>query len=93
MGPQQIVRRRVVVRGRVQGVGFRYGLVRRAESAGVGGWVRNRPDGTVEAALEGEVGAVDGVVDWCRHGPRGARVDDVSVVDESPEGDARFVVR
>jgi acylphosphatase len=60
MEREQVVRRRVVLRGQVQGVGFRYGVVRRAESAGVTGWVRNRPDGAVEAALEGSAEAVDG---------------------------------
>jgi acylphosphatase len=93
MAREGIVRRRIVVRGMVQGVGFRYGLARRAESGGVTGWVRNRSDGAVEAVLEGPPEAVEGVIEWCRHGPRGARVDEVAVVDEQPVGESRFAVR
>ena len=88
-----MVRRHVVVRGRVQGVGFRVSLASRAQARGVGGWVRNRADGTVEAVLEGDVAAVDAVVAWCREGPRGARVDVVDVVDEEAEGLTLFDVR
>jgi acylphosphatase len=88
-----VVRRRVVVHGRVQGVGFRVSLASRARARGVGGWVRNRPDGTVEAVLEGDDDAVRAVVEWCRNGPRGARADAVDVVEEAPEGFASFEVR
>jgi acylphosphatase len=92
-GRERVVQRRVVVGGRVQGVGFRYGVARRAEAAGVAGWVRNRDDGTVEAVLEGDAGAVARLVEWCRQGPRGALVDDVSVVDERPSRLRGFAVR
>lgn len=78
------------MRGFVQGVGFRYSLARLAESRRVAGWVRNRPDGRVEAVLEGAPDAVDALVDWCRRGPRGARIDDVAVDDEAPEGLSTF---
>ena len=84
---------RVVVRGFVQGVGFRYATADRARMSGVAGFVSNRPDGTVEAAFEGEGAAVDAVVDWCRRGPRGARVDDVAFEPEPPQGDQSFHVR
>ncbi len=67
------------MRGRVQGVGFRVSLARVAESRGVAGSVRNQSDGTVEAVLEGPSEAVDAVLRWCEHGPRGAVVEGVSV--------------
>ena len=86
-------RRRVLVHGRVQGVGFRFAVASRAKTRGVAGWVRNRADGTVEAVVEGEPSAVESVVAFCRDGPRGARVDVVDVVDEEPEGLTSFAVR
>ena len=86
------VRRRVVVDGRVQGVWFRESCRREAERAGVAGWVRNRDDGRVEAAFEGDEAAVDRLVEWCRRGPPRAVVTSLSVRDEPPEGDARFRV-
>lgn len=81
---------RVVVRGRVQGVGFRMATADRARARGVSGAVRNRADGTVEAAFEGDPEAVDALVAWCRRGPRGAHIDDVTVEQETPQGDAGF---
>jgi acylphosphatase len=72
-------RAHVLVSGRVQGVSFRYYTVQEAESKGVDGWVRNLWDGRVEAVFEGEGPAVEGMVDWVRHGPSSARVDDVAV--------------
>jgi acylphosphatase len=86
------IRRRVVVHGFVQGVFFRDTIRRRAEATGVGGWVRNNPDGTVEAAFEGDAEAVESLVAFCHRGPRGARVDRVDVFDEEPEGLAGFRV-
>ena len=86
-------RRRVVVHGHVQGVFFRETLRRRAASLRVQGWVANRGDGAVEAALEGERDAVERLVEFCREGPRGARVDWVDVVAEEPEGLIGFEVR
>jgi acylphosphatase len=83
----------VTVRGRVQGVGFRYAVERAARSRGVAGWVRNRHDGTVEAVFEGDAEAVESLIRLCRQGPRGAEVDGAEVVEESPEGLARFEVR
>jgi acylphosphatase len=88
-----MVRRRVVVRGFVKGVGFRVSLVQVAQSRGVSGWVGNRPDGAVEAVFEGEAEAVESMVRWCRSGPRGADVDEVEVRDEAPEGLRGFDVR
>jgi acylphosphatase len=87
-----VTRRRVVVRGYVQGVGFRYAVARAAESRGVSGWVRNRGDGAVEGVFEGEDGAVEAMVRWCERGPRGAEVESVEVVAEEPEGLRRFEI-
>jgi acylphosphatase len=80
----------VTVRGRVQGVGFRYATSARARSRDVSGWVRNNADGTVEAVFEGAPDAVDTLVAWCRRGPAGARVDDVTVEAEEPSGERGF---
>ena len=88
-----MIRRRLVVHGRVQGVGFRYSVARAAQTRGVAGWVANRADGTVEAAFEGEHEAVESLVRFCREGPRGAVVDRVEVDDEGPEGLRSFAVR
>ena len=85
-------RRRVVVHGFVQGVGFRFAVERTARSHGVAGWVRNRMDGTVEAVFEGEGQDVEALVGFCRRGPRGAEVDRIDVAAESPEGLAGFRV-
>jgi acylphosphatase len=79
-------RKRVVARGRVQGVFFRDTVRRRAESAGVAGWVRNTPEGSVEAVFEGEPAAVDELVEFCRRGPSRAEVASVEVEEEAPEG-------
>lgn len=87
------VRRRVVVRGHVQGVFFRDSVRRLAERHGVTGWVSNRWDGAVEAVFEGSPDAVERLVDFCREGPRGARVDDVEVTAEEPEALDDFAVR
>ena len=72
-----VVARRIVVRGRVQGVGYRYAMVTLAREAGVVGWVRNRRDGTVEAHVQGEEQLVARVEAWCRDGPPGAQVSEV----------------
>jgi len=87
-----VERRRVVVHGFVQGVGFRFAVQRAAEARDVAGWVRNRPDGAVEAVFEGARNDVEALVDFCRRGPRGAEVDRVDVAVESPEGLADFRV-
>jgi acylphosphatase len=87
-----VERRRVIVHGFVQGVGFRFAVEREARSRGVAGWVRNRFDGAVEAAFEGEPEDVQALVDFCRRGPRGALVERIDVVAESPEGPTGFRV-
>ncbi len=88
-----MVRRRVIVHGLVQGVGFRYAVARAARPRGLAGWVRNRGDGTVEAVLEGDRDAVDAVVRVCSEGPRGAEVSRVEVEDGTPEGLVGFEIR
>lgn len=85
-------RARVVVSGRVQGVFFRVTCAERARELGLGGSVRNLPDGSVEAVFEGQEDAVDAMVGWCRTGPPLARVDRVEVVPEEPVGDVGFRV-
>ncbi len=87
------IRRRIVVRGRVQGVFFRDATRRRARSEGVAGWVANSDDGAVEAVLEGEPEAVDRLVRFVSTGPERARVDEVEVSEEEPEGLGGFTAR
>jgi acylphosphatase len=88
-----VTRRRVVARGRVQGVFFRDSTEREARSAGVAGWVSNRSDGAVEAVFEGDDAAVERMVGFVRRGPGHAEVEDLEVHDEEPEGLDGFSVR
>jgi len=81
----QIIVRRLIISGRVQGVGYRYAMERKAREAGVRGWVRNRFDGSVEAMVAGESAAVEAMVEWSRRGPRNAVVAAVEVTEG--EGD------
>lgn len=87
-----VVRRRVLVRGMVQGVGFRYWTRGEARRLGVVGWVRNRSDGTVEAELEGEAFAVAELLDAVRQGPAGAAVSAVEVGNLAPRGEPGFEI-
>ena len=91
--PEDFVRRRVIVRGRVQGVFFRDSARQRARAHGVSGWIANRADGAVEAVLEGPADPVERVIRFLRTGPPGAEVSTVEVSDEEPEGLAGFQVR
>ncbi len=88
-----MIRRRVIVRGRVQGVFFRDSTRRSAISRSVAGWVQNRPDGAVEAVFEGDPQAVDALVAQSREGPSRAEVEAIEVHDEEPEGLEGFQVR
>jgi acylphosphatase len=83
----------VIVRGFVQAVGFRATTRSRARSLDVAGWVRNNADGTVEAELEGPPDRVEALVEWFRHGPRGAQVDAVDVEALDPIGERGFSIR
>ena len=88
-----VVRRRVLVEGKVQGVFFRDECQQQAQSAGLAGWARNLDDGRVEVVLEGEESSVDQLVSWCRQGPSGAEVTGVDVSEEEPEGLSGFSAR
>lgn len=76
------VTRRLLIQGRVQGVGFRWSLMEEARQRGLDGWVRNRNDGSVEALVTGPVEAVDALTLWAHRGPSHARVDRVHCQDE-----------
>jgi acylphosphatase len=88
-----VIRRRLVVHGRVQGVGFRWFVRRAAHSRGLAGRAANRPDGAVEVVLEGDPEAVAAAERVVREGPRGAQVKRVEVADEEPEGLSGFETR
>lgn len=88
-----MIRRRVVVRGRVQGVFFRASCAQEAAGHQVAGWVSNEPDGSVAAAFEGEPADVEALVAWCQIGPPSAVVESVDVADEEPRGAQGFDVR
>ena len=88
-----VIRRRVTVSGRVQGVWFRDSCRREADARRVSGWVRNCPDGRVEAAFEGTAESVEALVAWCSTGPRRARVVRVEVFEEMPTGTHEFTIR
>jgi acylphosphatase len=88
-----VIRRRVIVHGRVQGVFFRDSVRRMAEERGVAGEASNRDDGTVEAVFEGEPEAVEALVDFCRRGPGHSWVDRVEEHEEPAQGIEGFRVR
>jgi acylphosphatase len=88
----ELIRRRLLIAGRVQGVFFRDSTHQQARSTGVAGHVRNLDDGRVEVVLEGEPQAVEQMVDFCRKGPDRAEVREVSVSEEEPEGVSSFEV-
>ena len=90
MGSKRI---RAIVQGRVQGVFFRDYTRRQAQELGVDGWVRNLPDGTVEAVVEGEADVVAAMVKWLHSGSPHAEVASVDVRDEEPRGEAGFTIR
>ena len=83
----------IKVTGRVQGVSFRWYAAQEADRLGVTGWVRNEPDGSVTAQVEGDVEAVDALVAWMRHGPSYAVVRDVAVTEVQPSGAGAFDIR
>lgn len=87
------VRKRAVVYGTVQGVGYRFSAQAEAQRLGIAGTVRNRYDGTVETEAEGDAEAVDAYVAWLRKGPRWSNVTAVDVVDVEPKGESDFSIR
>ncbi len=88
-----LICRRVVVSGRVQGVGFRWHTRERAAELGLVGWVQNLADGRVEALIQGEEEAVRSMISWLEKGPPAARVSGVQVAEHEPQGMAVFDVR
>lgn len=88
----EIVRAHLKIYGRVQGVGFRWSMQREARKLGVNGWVRNLPNGSVEAAVEGERERVEALIGWAHQGPAWARVTRVEVNWEPPKGEKGFRV-
>lgn len=85
----ELIRVHAVIVGRVQGVFFRMETKKKADACQVCGWVRNRPDGTVEAVFEGERDSVEDVLKWCRQGPSSARVESVKTSEQPVTGDCR----
>jgi acylphosphatase len=87
-------RARIKIHGRVQGVYYRASMAQQATQLGIVGWVRNCEDGSVEAVAEGNRAAIDALLCWCRHGPAGARVDNLDVLwDTAAGGFDRFGIR
>ena len=89
----EVVRRRVILTGRVQGVFFRASVKEAADNEGVAGSATNRSDGAVEVVIEGPAEAVESVLGYCRTGPVNARVDSAEVSQETPEGLSGFETR
>ncbi len=87
------VRAHVRVSGRVQGVYFRAYAEDEAAFRKVGGWIRNAPDGRVEAAFEGDRPSIEAMIQWCHRGSPGSRVTEVEVIWESPQAERSFYVR
>ena len=88
-----VIRKRAIVTGMVQGVGFRWSVREQARGLGVTGWARNRADGSVEVEVEGAETDVGRMLDWLRAGPPGSSVESVAVTDAAPEGDDAFRIR
>ena len=91
--PQKPVRVHAFIAGKVQGVGYRYSTMNKASQLNMSGWVRNLPDGRVEAVFEGDRTVVEKMVNWCHEGPPAAVVRNVSVEYSKPEGLQGFEVR
>jgi acylphosphatase len=88
-----LVGRHISLSGHVQGVFYRVWAQGQARELGVSGWIRNRPDGSVEAHLAGDESAVTRMIDRMRRGPSNARVEDFVIEEEAPESLGRFEVR
>lgn len=86
------IRARALISGRVQGVNYRSSTVRAARKLGLRGWVRNLPDGGVEAVFEGQRESVERILQWCQEGPPSARVEGVAVEMAEPEGIQGFEI-
>jgi len=88
-----VSRKRVIVNGMVQGVGFRYYTEAEASALGLGGYVRNRSDGAVEIEIEGDEAALERMLQWLHRGPRSASVESVEVTELNELGEAAFNIR
>ncbi|KAA0011009.1 MAG: acylphosphatase [Thermoplasmata archaeon] len=86
-------RAHVTIRGKVQGVWFRAHTKEMADKLSLKGWVRNLPDGSVEAVFEGDENSIKEIISWCHHGPPLARVSKVEVKYEEPQGEEGFRIR
>lgn len=86
-------RAHVFIKGKVQGVWFRASTKEVAQRLGLKGWVKNLPDGRVEAVFEGDEDKLKQAIEWCREGPPGAVVTDVEVVFEEPKGESDFHIK
>ena len=93
MTDDPVVRVRVLIEGRVQGVNFRCSAYHEANRLGVNGWARNLPDGRVEAVYEGPRPAVEEMLSWTRQGPEWARVTGLAIYDEVPKEERGFGIR
>lgn len=80
--------KRLIIEGRVQGVGYRASLREEALALGLHGWVRNRRDGSVEASVDGAAQAVEAIIAWARRGPRGSQVSNVTIEDLDAQASA-----
>jgi acylphosphatase len=87
-----MIARRVVIRGRVQGVGFRYAFADEAQARSLSGWVRNRRDGSVEALVVGPESEIEAIIAWARRGPPAARVAEVTVEASSESAESFEIV-
>lgn len=88
-----MIRKRAIVVGHVQGVGFRWSAREEAHRLGVTGWARNRGDGSVEVEIEGDPDPVGRMLDWLRTGPPGSAVARIDISDTAPDGDDAFRIR
>ncbi|HEX5344437.1 MAG TPA: acylphosphatase [Duganella sp.] len=84
--------KRLLITGRVQGVGYRAWFERQAVALGLRGWVRNRRDGSVEAEVDGDAAAVDAIIEWAHKGPPASRVDKIAIEDAGASSDGAFQI-
>ncbi len=91
--PEGEKRYEITVRGRVQGVGFRYAARKQARSLGLKGWVENRPDGSVLSQIQGKAEACNSFIQWCRTGPGYSWVEGVDLIEKPPASLSHFRIR
>ena len=82
-----MIRKHILIKGRVQGVNFRYNIQRRANALSITGWVKNLANGDVEVVMEGEEDKVNELIDFCKHGPTYAHVSDIEINEEKFVGE------